>query len=157
MDDFSCEDLIDEPVADDDAKEFDESGYDMAYNNETGYLAIRHELGEDKTVAYYYSPKKVLESFVISTLNANREAYLKTKDKKYWKQLIQLLPTSYNQKRTIMLNYEVLANMYHSRKNHKLDEWHKLCDWIESLPYSEFITKYKPVYEEVNTDDATEL
>lgn len=60
--------------------------------------------------------------------------------KECWWQMIQLLPTSYNQKRTVMLNYEVLANMYHSRKNHKLDEWHDLCDWIKTLPYSELIT-----------------
>ena len=77
---------------------------------------------------------------VIFILNAYRDDYLKTKDKRYWWQMIQLLPTSYNQKRTVMLNYEVLANMYKSRKNHKLDEWHDLCRWIESLPYSELIT-----------------
>lgn len=76
----------------------------------------------------------------IDYLNYMRKAYLKTKDKKYWWQLIQLLPSSYNQKRTVMLNYEVLANMYHSRKNHKLDEWHDFCGWIKTLPYSELIT-----------------
>lgn len=63
-----------------------------------------------------------------------------TDKKQVWWQMIQLLPSSYNQKRTIMLNYEVLANMYKSRKNHKLDEWHTFCDWIKSLPYSELIT-----------------
>lgn len=67
------------------------------------------------------------------------ECYAKYK-KKLWWQMIQLLPSSYNQKRTIMLNYEVLANIYKSRRHHKLDEWHTLCDWIESLPYSELIT-----------------
>lgn len=76
----------------------------------------------------------------IDDLNVARELYLETKDKEYWWQIIQLLPSSYNQKRTVMLNYEVLANMYHSRKNHKLDEWHEFCAWIESLPYSELIT-----------------
>ena len=84
----------------------------------------------------------------IDILNEWRLTYLDVKDsptsaesaKKYWWQMIQLLPSSYNQKRTVMLNYEVLANMYKSRKNHKLDEWHVLCDWIESLPYSELIT-----------------
>lgn len=76
----------------------------------------------------------------IDDLNVARELYLETKDKEYWWQIIQLLPSSYNQKRTVMLNYEVLANMYHSRKNHKLDEWREFCDWIESLPYSELIT-----------------
>lgn len=64
----------------------------------------------------------------------------KPKDKYIWWQMIQLLPSSYNQKRTVMLNYEVLANMYKSRRNHKLDEWHTLCDWMERLPYSDLIT-----------------
>lgn len=76
----------------------------------------------------------------IEMLNAYRESYLETKDKQDWWQMIQLLPSSYNQKRTVMLNYEVLANIYKSRKDHKLDEWHTLCDWIENLPYSELIT-----------------
>lgn len=73
-------------------------------------------------------------------LNKARELYIKTKDQRYWWQMIQLLPSSYNQCRTIMLNYEVLANIYKSRRNHKLDEWHTFCDLIESLPYSELIT-----------------
>ena len=73
-------------------------------------------------------------------LNKARELYLKTHDKKYWWQMIQLLPSSYNQKRTVMLNYEVLANIYPMRKNHKLDEWRDFCKWIETLPYSELIT-----------------
>lgn len=76
----------------------------------------------------------------ISALNNARDLYLQTNDKKYWWQMIQLLPSSYNQKRTVMMNYEVLANIYKSRRNHKLDEWRELCDWIESLPYSELIT-----------------
>ena len=76
----------------------------------------------------------------IEMLNAYRENYLETKDKQDWWQMIQLLPSSYNQRRTVMLNYEVLANIYKSRRNHKLDEWHTFCDWIESLPYSELIT-----------------
>lgn len=86
-----------------------------------------------------YSAKQMME-VTLENLNTFRELYLKTKDKTYWWQLIQLLPTSYNQKRTIMLNYEVLANIYKSRRNHKLDEWHTLCDWIKTLPYSELIT-----------------
>ena len=77
---------------------------------------------------------------VIELLNWHRDYYLKTKDKGYWWQMIQLLPSSYNQKRTVMLNYEVLANMYKSRKDHKLDEWREFCKWIETLPYSELIT-----------------
>ena len=76
----------------------------------------------------------------IEMLNVYRESYLETKDKQDWKQMIQLLPSSYNQKRTIMFSYEVLANIYKSRRHHKLDEWHTLCDWIEGLPYSDLIT-----------------
>lgn len=76
---------------------------------------------------------------IISTINGARKVFLKTNDKKYWWQMIQLLPTSYNQKRTWMANYEVLANIYHSRKDHKLDEWREFCKWIEKLPYSEII------------------
>ena len=75
----------------------------------------------------------------IQTLNQYRDLYLQTKDKKYWWQMIQLLPSSYNQRRTVMLNYEVLANMYKSRKDHKLDEWVEFCKWIESLPYGKLI------------------
>lgn len=88
------------------------------------------------------SPIQALAT-TIECLNSYRDLYLQTNDKKYWWQLIQLLPSSYNQKRTVMLNYEVLANIYKSRRNHKLDEWHTLCDWIESLPYSELITGEK--------------
>ena len=80
----------------------------------------------------------------IEDLNIARGFYIREQNaflkKKYWLQMIQLLPSSYNQRRTVMLNYEVLANMYKSRKNHKLDEWHTFCDWAISLPYSELIT-----------------
>ena len=94
-----------------------------------------------------FLPTEILENTIIC-LNECRKRYLKalkTKNpsvpaKEYWWQMIQLLPSSYNQRRTVMLNYEVLANMYRSRKNHKLDEWHVFCDWIMSLPYSELIT-----------------
>lgn len=87
-------------------------------------------------------------NMTIRMLNFYREKYLETKKepkqtqliKKYWYQMIQLLPSSYNQKRTVMLNYEVLAGIYISRKDHKLDEWKEFCKWIESLPYSELIT-----------------
>lgn len=87
----------------------------------------------------YQYPKAVMQD-LINILNHYRTWYNETKDKKYWWQMIQLLPSSYNQRRTVMLNYEVLANMYRSRKNHKLDEWHVLCDWIKTLPYSQLIT-----------------
>ena len=87
----------------------------------------------------YFSPKGCIQ-MTCNVLNRFRQLYLETKDKKYWWQMIQLLPSSYNHKRTVTLNYEVLANIYKSRKDHKLDEWRELCKWIESLPYSEIIT-----------------
>jgi len=77
---------------------------------------------------------------VVQALNAFRHLYLQEKDKTYWWQMIQLLPSSYNQKRTVMMNYEVLSNIYIYRKDHKLDEWRDFCRWIENLPYSEIIT-----------------
>ena len=76
---------------------------------------------------------------LIGILNHYRDLYLETKDKKYWWQMIQLLPSSYNQKRTLLVNYEVLANIYHQRKGHRLDEWKTFCEWIEGLPMSEII------------------
>ena len=76
---------------------------------------------------------------LIHHLNRDRLRFIETKDKQYWWQMIQLLPSSYNQTRNVMMNYEVLANIYKSRKNHKLDEWREFCKWIEELPYSELI------------------
>lgn len=91
----------------------------------------------------YYTPKTFLK-MTCNLLNHFRELYLKTKDKKYWQQMIQLLPSSYNQKRTVTMNYEVLANIYKSRKNHKLDEWRTFCETMEStLPYPELFTTRK--------------
>ena len=83
---------------------------------------------------------RVLEQFIIPTLNANRKYFIESGNKDCWWQMIQLLPSSYNQKRTVLLNYEVLAGIYPSRKDHKLDEWRKFCEWIKELPYSEIIT-----------------
>ena len=88
---------------------------------------------------------KTYLEITIEGLNEARDKYLETNDKFYWWQMIQLLPSSYNQRRTVMLNYEVLANIYKSRKNHKLDEWNlwypgSFCQWITTLPYSELIT-----------------
>ena len=107
---------------------------------------------EDTFTGEVILPFDILEQ-TIAMLNKARELYLYTKTKpmkdeaararlmkKYWWQMIQLLPSSYNQKRTVMMNYEVLHNIYKSRRHHKLDCWHTLCDWIESLPYSELIT-----------------
>ena len=109
-------------------------------------FSCEHLYAEDEIDGMYYSTTAEEEftstdvlKVVIESLNNYRKMYLATKDKKDWWQMIQLLPSSYNQKRTVMLNYEVLANIYKSRRNHKLDEWHTFCDWIESLPYSELI------------------
>ena len=112
------------------AKEFDISDFSIE-RLET--IARFDEDGEP------HQPYMVMKS-VIGCLNACRETYLKTKDKTDWWQMIQLLPSSYNQKRTVMLNYEVLANIYKWRKDHKLDEWREFCEWIEGLPYSEIVT-----------------
>lgn len=76
----------------------------------------------------------------INVLEWLRLKFNETGEKKYWRALIQMLPSSYNQKSTVMLNYEVLANMYHSRKAHKLDEWREFCEWVKTLPYSDLIT-----------------
>lgn len=112
--------------------------------------AKRFELSNFSTDQLLPEVREALGSTVIEALNQCRDLYLGCSgfkhiygahDKKtYWWQMIQLLPTSYNQKRTVMLNYEVLANIYKSRKNHKLDEWRELCKWIEGLPYSKLIT-----------------
>lgn len=94
-----------------------------------------------------YAPAKTM-GCIISALNGARDRYLDIKSrgtqwehqaKQAWWQMIQLLPSSYNQKRTVMLNYEVLSGIYMYRKNHKLDEWREFCQWIERLPYSEII------------------
>lgn len=102
----------------------------------------------DKDGTTIFSPTGVIECIVIPMLNKCRKKYLETKDKEYWWQMIQLLPSSYNQKRTVQLNYEVLANIYTYRKNHKLDEWVEFCSWIEQLPYSEIITGEKEKVDE---------
>ena len=113
LEDFSHEHLIDEPIYAHDGLDSDEERiFSTGLLNDT-----------------------------IFCLNVFRKKFLETKDKKYWWQMIQLLPSSYNQRRTVMLNYEVLANIYKSRNNHKLDEWSVgFMDWIKSLPYSELIT-----------------
>lgn len=134
LDDFSTEHLISDWVSDE--------------NNESLYYWEQNPTH----MSLFASPLDGLK-IVIGLLNANRTAYMNAKKKpmkeeakraelmkKYWWQIIQLLPSSYNQKRTIMLNYEVLANIYKWRRDHKLDEWHVVCDWIENLPYSEIIT-----------------
>ena len=96
---------------------------------------------EDFSYEHLYKSEELeLLEHIVAMLNDDRKLYLESKKKSDWWQMIQLLPSSYNQKRTVMLNYEVLANIYRHRKDHKLDEWREFCEWIESLPYSEMIT-----------------
>ena len=102
--------------------------------NDFSHEHVEELTGDDYNMSYDFLLRTV------DILNYYRKKFLETGDKVYWWQLIQLLPSSYNQKRTVMLNYEVLANIYKSRQNHKLDEWHTFCDWIKTLPYSELIT-----------------
>lgn len=123
LEDFSCEHLISDWIGD---------------NNDAIWYKDPPKNGSIEC-PIIFSPLDALRT-TIGVLNTNREAYLKTKDKKFWWQMIQLLPSSYNQTRNVMMNYEVLANIYNSRKDHKLDEWREFCKWIETLPYSELIT-----------------
>lgn len=121
-DDFSCEHLIE-------------------YGNpeEVPVIAVGEGFNTIENEIRRFWPSDILD-LTISMLNKSRQMFLETKDKQYWWQMIQLLPSSYNQRRTIQLNYEVLAAIYPKRKDHKLDEWHTFCDWIRNLPYSELIT-----------------
>ena len=127
LEDFSCEHLMED-------SDGEPCSIDAGF-----YFESRPAKDEEAVWSTFITPMFGLET-IIELLNRNRQAYLETHDKKYWWQMIQLLPTSYNQRRTVMLNYEVLTAMYESRKNHKLDEWREFCKWIESLPYSELIT-----------------
>ena len=122
LNDFSTDKIIDTG----------ELGYENMYND----LALTLHFDGEKQ---YYDPHDIFSEILIPALNLYRRRYLETKDKKYWWQMIQLLPSSYNQTRNVMINYEVLANIYKSRIDHKLDEWREFCKWIESLPYSELI------------------
>ena len=120
LEDFSCEHLLLTTDA-------------SSQNIDVPYIPV------DQAETVRTSPNGLM-NVIISMLNECRSLYLETKDKRYWWQMIQLLPSSYNQRRTVMLNYEVLAGIYPKRKDHKLDEWHDFCDWIKTLPYSEIIT-----------------
>ena len=126
LEDFSCEHLL----------TLDNPGAGFDYSCVVRNPENKNELMTGECVAASFECLKL----TIDVLNTYRHRFLKTKDKKYWWQMIQLLPSSYNQKRTVMMNYETLSNIYESRRDHKLDEWHTLCEWIESLPYSEIIT-----------------
>ncbi len=127
LEDFSCEHLLDEESL----PPYEERA-DIDHCEPLAAIDVHGQW-------CYYTPKTFL-NMTCQVLNHFRRLYIKTNDQKYWLQMVQLLPTSYNQKRTLMLSYEVLANIYKSRRHHKLYEWHTLCDWIESLPYSELIT-----------------
>lgn len=102
-------------------------------------FSCEHLLWSDNNMSDEDIPVKVMEN-LIYVLNHYRSVFLDTKDKTHWWQMIQLLPSSYNQKRTVMLNYEVLSNIYQYRREHKLDEWREFGQWIEQLPYSEIVT-----------------
>ena len=127
IDDFSHEHLFDE----EDMLAYDERN-DISKDNALAAVNVNGDW-------CYFTPKGYIQ-MTCNILNHYRNKFIETNNKKYWWQMIQLLPTSYNQKRTVMLNYEVLANIYKSRRNHKLDEWKDFCKWIEGLPYSELIT-----------------
>lgn len=133
-------------------KEFDTYKVGTVANS----CSTMHKIGEKEFTLEDFSHEHLIVASLnslkrtIDDLNSAREGYLDERikqnpewRKEVWWQMIQLLPSSYNQKRTVMLNYEVLANIYKSRRNHKLDEWHTFCDWIENLPYSELITGEK--------------
>ena len=123
LEDFSTEHLFSK-------KDFINGDKTVPFENDPALSAIT----VDGDMAYFTSTGFV--EMTCDVLNHYRDLYLQTHDKKYWWQMIQLLPSSYNQRATLMLNYEVLANMYHARKNHKLDEWREFCKWIETLPYA---------------------
>ena len=132
LDDFSCEHLITENEA------HELEGNNPEYLEEACLIAAYRDDGTINVSDYMY-PEDILRT-EIQMFNQCRDLYLQSKDKRYWWQMIQLLPSSYNQRRTIDLNYEVLASQYEQRKDHKLDEWREYCDWIKTLPYSELIT-----------------
>lgn len=139
----------------DDEPDIIDEGY-LEYDIEMNSCSTMHKIAAKEFTLGDFSCEHLSEPAIsvlkntIEALNQARDLYLgydgfkhtwgNWEKKHYWWQMIQLLPSSYNQKRTVMLSYEVLANMYKSRKNHRLDEWHTFCDWIESLPYSEMIT-----------------
>lgn len=118
LEDFSCEKLFS--------------------NNDSLMIDLNKCCTETGTAFFMFGPLEDLK-YDIDKLNIYRQLFIQTKNKIWWEQMIQRLPSSYNQKRTIMLNYEVLVGMYRDRKNHKLDEWRELCKWIEGLPYAELI------------------
>lgn len=133
LEDFSCEHLMEFGDYEDEAKKMLDP--DRLCNFKFYMLDTVSALNNARDLY-----RQCEERLKRTDLTEAERKHITSMKKHFWWQMIQLLPSSYNQKRTVMLNYEVLANMYKSRKDHKLDEWHTLCDWIESLPYSELIT-----------------
>ena len=121
-------------------KEFDTYKVGTVANSCSTMHKIQAKKFEMRDFSIEHLSSSSLMNMIIFDLNFYRDNFNKTKDKEYWWKMIQLLPTSYNQKRTVHLNYEVLGTIYHQRRHHKLDEWHVFCDTIKTLPYSEFIT-----------------
>ena len=119
-------------------KEFDTYKVGTVANSTSTMHKIHAKAFERSDFSCDHMTPETLAHFdgTIAYLEQVRNRYLETKDKTHWYDLIQLLPSSYNQMRTVTLNYEVLANIYYARRNHKLDEWHTLCDVILTLPYA---------------------
>ena len=123
-------------------KEFDTYKVGTVANS----CSTMHKIADKEFTLDDFSHEQMHDAFradlrrLVELLNIARNKFLETGDKRFWWDMIQLLPSSYNQRRTVLLNYAVLKNIYHARKDHKLDEWHTFCDWIETLPYSELIT-----------------
>lgn len=144
LEDFSCEHLFDSPAYPyDEAVMFGDG--DMTEDNHLTAVDVNGN-------TCYYTPKGFM-TMTCQVLNHFRELYLETKDKKYWWQMIQLLPSSYNQRRTYQFNYEVLSHIYFDRKDHKLDCWHTFCDMIRQLPYAEDIIIVGPKSSENDSMD----
>ena len=121
-------------------KEFEQSDFSREHLTKLDYQHYDIlDTEEVERIEFQTASTEILR-LIIQCLNNYRKLYLATKNKKYWWQMIQILPQSYNQRATVQLNYAVLQKMYHARKNHKLDEWIEFCKWIETLPYSELIT-----------------
>lgn len=123
-------------------KEFDTYKVGTVANS----CSTMHKIADKEFTLDDFSHEQMHDAFradlrrLVELLNIARNKFLETGDKRFWWDMIQLLPSSYNQRRTVLLNYAVLKNIYHARKDHKLDEWHTFCDWIERLPYSKLIT-----------------
>lgn len=121
-------------------KEFEQSDFSREHLTTLDYQHYDIlDTEEVERIEFQTASTEILR-LIIQCLNNYRKLYLATKNKKYWWQMIQILPQSYNQRATVQLNYAVLRKMYHARKNHKLDEWVEFCKWIETLPYPELIT-----------------